>query len=47
MKIQTKKKLKGFFQIKYATVIDILDLKIKKKELEKIILCDLTNKNIS
>ena len=38
------KKAKGFFQIKYATVIDILDLKIKKDELEKIILCDLQTK---
>ena len=36
-----KKKINGFFQIKYATVIDILDLKIKKDELEKIVLCDL------
>ena len=36
-----KKKDKGYFQIKYATVIDILDLKIEKNELEKIILCDL------
>ena len=36
-----KKKINGFFQIKYATVIDILDLKIKKNELEKIVLCDL------
>ena len=36
-----KKKLNGVFQIKYATVIDILDLKIQKKELEKIVLCDL------
>ena len=36
-----KKKIKGFFQIKYATVIDILDLQIKKDELEKIVLCDL------
>ena len=34
----------GFFQIKYATVIDILDLKIKKDELEKIVLCDLQTK---
>ena len=47
MKIQIKKKTKDFFQIKYATVIDILDLKIKKNELEKIILCDLANKNLS
>ena len=37
----SKKKNQGFFQIKYATVINILDLKIKKEELEKIILCDL------
>ena len=39
-----KKKVTGFFQIKYATVIDILDLKIKKDELEKIVLCDLQTK---
>ena len=39
-----KKKDRGFFQIKYATVIDILDLKIEKKDLEKIILCDLQTK---
>ena len=31
-----KKKLTGFFQIKYATVIDIIDLKIRKDELDKI-----------
>ena len=36
-----KKKEKGFFQIKYATAIDILDVEIKKTALEKIILCDL------
>jgi preprotein translocase subunit SecB len=36
-----KKKETGLFEIKYATVIDILDLKIQKKELEKIVLCDL------
>ncbi len=36
-----KKKETGFFEIKYATVIDILDLNIKKSELEKIVLCDL------
>ena len=36
-----KKKEKGFFQIKYATAIDILDLQIKKTELERIILSDL------
>ena len=38
---QSKKKTDGYFQIKYATVIDILDKNIEKKELEKIILCDL------
>ena len=36
-----KKKTNGFFEIKYATVIDILDLEIKKNELERIVLCDL------
>tara|TARA_A100001011_G_C14202499_1_gene796280 strand:+ start:421 stop:843 length:423 start_codon:yes stop_codon:yes gene_type:complete len=36
-----KKKDRGFFQIKYATAIDILDVEIKKTALEKIILCDL------
>ena len=30
-----KKKIKGFFQIKYATVIDILDVQIKKEETRK------------
>ena len=39
-----KKKAQGYFQIKYATVIDILDLKIEKKDLEKIILCDVPTK---
>ena len=37
----SKKKVTGFFEIKYATVINVLDLKIEKKELEKIVLCDL------
>ena len=36
-----KKKERGFFQIAYANVIEILDLQIKKEDLEKIILCDL------
>tara|TARA_A100001011_G_scaffold207113_1_gene215286 strand:- start:552 stop:974 length:423 start_codon:yes stop_codon:yes gene_type:complete len=36
-----KKKVSGFFEIKYATVIDILDIQIKKDELEQIVLCDL------
>ena len=37
----TNNKHKAFFEIAYATVIDILDSKLKKKDLEKIILCDL------
>ena len=37
----TKNKHKAFFEIVYATVIDILDSQLKKKDLEKIILCDL------
>ena len=36
-----KKKEKGFFQIAYANVIEILDLKINKADLEKMILSDL------
>ena len=39
-----KKKLSGYFQIKYAMVINILDLQIKKNDLEKIVLCDLQTK---
>ena len=39
-----KKQEKGFFQIKYATAIYILDIQIKKKELEKIVLSDLQTK---
>ena len=38
------KKDKGFFQIKYATAIEITDVQIKKTELEKIVLCDLQTK---
>ena len=41
MKIQIKKKEKGFFQIAYANVIEIIDLQINKADLEKIILSDL------
>ena len=37
----SKNKNKAFFEIKYATVVDILDSTLKKKDLEKIILCDL------
>ena len=39
-----KKKETGFFQIKYATAIEIIDVQIKKTELEKIVLCDLQTK---
>ncbi len=39
-----KKKEKGFFQISYATVIEIIDVKINKIDLEKIILSDLQTK---
>ena len=39
-----KKKKKGFFQISYATVIEIIDVKINKIDLEKIILSDLQTK---
>ena len=34
-------KHKAYFEIQYATVIDILDPQLKKKDVEKIILCDL------
>tara|TARA_B100000029_G_C17335737_1_gene873394 strand:+ start:448 stop:870 length:423 start_codon:yes stop_codon:yes gene_type:complete len=36
-----KKKKKVFFEILYATVVNILDKNIDKITLEKIILCDL------
>ncbi len=39
-----QKKERGFFQIKYATAIEITDVQIKKEELEKIVLCDLQTK---
>ena len=39
-----KKKAQGYFQIKYATAIEIIDVQIKKSELEKIVLCDLQTK---
>ena len=34
-------KYKSFFEIGYATVIDIIDSQLKKIDIEKIILCDL------
>ena len=36
-------KRKSYFEILYATVIKIKDKKLKKTELEKIILCDVQN----
>ncbi len=36
-----KKKERGFFQIAYANVIEIVDLEINKVDLEKVILSDL------
>ena len=37
----TNSKKKSHFEILYSSVIKIVDEKIKKEELEKIILCDL------
>ena len=34
-------KKKSYFEMTYATVINIFDINIKKKELEKLIVCDL------
>ena len=42
-KDKTESKKKSFFEIVYATIIEIKE-DIKKEELEKIILCDLQNK---
>ena len=39
----TENKRKSYFEILYATVIKIKDKKLKKTELEKIILCDVQN----
>ena len=39
----TDNKRKSYFEIFYATVIKINDKKLEKKELEKIILCDVQN----
>ena len=36
-----EEKNKTFFEIQYASIVTIQDDKIQKKELEKIILCDL------
>ena len=37
----TENKRKSYFEILYATVIKIKDKKLKKEELEQIILCDV------
>ena len=42
-KDKTNSKKKSFFEIVFATIIQVKD-DIKKEELEKIILCDLQNK---
>ena len=39
----SENKRKSYFEILYATVIKIKDKKLKKAELEKIILCDVQN----
>ena len=39
----SENKRKSYFEILYATVIKIIDKKLKKEELEKIILCDVQN----
>ena len=39
----TENKRKSYFEIQYATVIKLKDKKIKKEELERIILCDVQN----
>ena len=40
----SENKKKSFFEIVYVTVVNIVDEIKEKKELEKIILCDLQNK---
>ena len=40
----SENKRKSFFEILYATVIRIKDKKLKKEELEQIILCDVQKK---
>ena len=39
----SENKRKSYFEILYATVIKIKDKKLKKSELEKIILCNVQN----
>tara|TARA_B000000557_G_scaffold249267_1_gene234560 strand:- start:198 stop:617 length:420 start_codon:yes stop_codon:yes gene_type:complete len=42
-KDKTESKKKSYFEIVYATIIQVND-NLKKEELEKIILCDVQNK---
>ena len=42
-KDKTESKKKSYFEIVYATIIQVND-DLKKEELEKIILCDVQNK---
>ena len=39
----SQNKRKSYFEILYASVIKIKDKKLKKEELERIILCDVQN----
>ena len=42
-KDKQENKKKSYFEISYGTVIKIKDKNLEKKELEKIILCDVQN----
>ena len=44
MKIKKKNKKKSYFEIVYATIVQINEEIKEKKELEKIILIDVQNK---
>ena len=44
METQIKVKKKSYFEIVYATIVKINEEIKEKKELEKIILCDVQNK---
>ena len=39
----TENKKKSHFEISYSTVIKIIDKNLEKKEMEKILLCDVQN----
>ena len=38
---------KSHFEISFSTVIKIIDKNLKKEDLEKVILCDVQNRNLS